>query len=112
MEKTELKVGMDEVFSVIATERKYQKLVWPDGENKRPLLGHIELLRKYLNHDFSMHYANTEDNIQLGVPDACLHDLRKMATILVRAMEQYGAPERKMSETEKQLMEGGEINDN
>ena len=80
------------VYKTIDAEREYQKEHYPDGENKRPLLGHIELLRKYLNHDFLLHYAATEDDENLGVPFECLHDIRKMAAILVRAMEQYGIP--------------------
>lgn len=83
-----------EVYKLIDGEREYQKKVWPKGELRRGVLGGIQLLRKYLEHDFSAHYSNEEDVAGLDVPIKCLEDIRKMATILVRVMEYNETPPR------------------
>jgi hypothetical protein len=88
----------EEVYKLIDSERKYQKEVWPKGELRRGVLGGIQLLRKYLDHDFSIHYAQEEDAIGLDVPMECLSDIRKMAAILVRIMEYNNTPPRVLNQ--------------
>ena len=85
----------DEVYKLIDGERKYQKTVWPKGELRKGVLGGIQLLRKYLEHDFALHYSNEEDTPGLDVPVECLEDVRKMTAILVRVMEYNNTPARK-----------------
>ena len=85
----------EDVYKLIDSERKYQKTVWPKGELRKGVLGGIQLLRKYLEHDFALHYSNKEDTPGLDVPIECLEDIRKMATILVRVMENNETPARK-----------------
>lgn len=84
----------EKVFELIEGERKYQQEVWPKGETRKGVLGGIELLRKYVNHDFALHYANSEDTPGLDVPKECLDDVRKMTAILVRIMENNETPPR------------------
>lgn len=83
-----------EVYKIIDSERKYQKEVWPKGELRKGVLGGVQLLRKYLDHDFSLHYSDEEDTPGLDVPKKCLEDIRKMAAILVRIMENNETPVR------------------
>lgn len=81
-------------YEKIHTEREYQRVRWPGGENRSaPVLSGITLLRKYLQ-DFEAHYAQDEDAPGCDVPRACLDDVRKMAAILVRVIEQTGVPPR------------------
>lgn len=84
----------EEVYKLIDGERDYQKTVWPKGELRRGVLGGTQLLRKYLEHDFVLHYSNKEDTPGLDVPIECLMDIRKMAAILVRVMEYNETPPR------------------
>lgn len=83
-----------EVYKLIDGEREYQKTVWPKGELRRGVLGGIQLVRKYLDNDFSLHYAEEEDATGLDVPIKCLEDIRKMVAILVRVMEYNDTPAR------------------
>ena len=84
----------EDVYRLIDGERKYQKEVWPKGELRKGVLGGIQLVRKYLDHDFSLHYSGEEDTSGLDVPVACLGDIRKIAAILVRVMENNKTPAR------------------
>ena len=45
----------EDVYRLIDGERNYQKTAWPKGELRKGVLGGIQLLRKYLDHDFSLH---------------------------------------------------------
>ena len=83
-----------EVYNLIDEEREYQIRVWPKGEERKGVLGGIQLVRKYLDHDFSLHYAQEEDTPGLDIPEKCLGDIRKMAAILVRIMENNDIPRR------------------
>ena len=77
-------------YEKISTERAYQRTKWPGGETRQaPVLSAVALIRKYLC-DFDVHYASEEDAIGSDVPLQCLNDIRKMAAILVRAVEQSG----------------------
>lgn len=83
-----------EAYEVIESERRYQRDKWPGGEGRQaPAMGAILLLEDYLR-QFREHYQREEDAPGLEVPIACLHDLRKMAAILVRAIEQRPVPPR------------------
>jgi len=84
----------EKVYQLIDSERDYQLCCWPKGEKRKGVLGGIQLLRKYLDHDFSLHYAQEEDAPGLDVPAKCLEDIRKMASILVRIMENNETPPR------------------
>lgn len=90
-----MKMSRADVYNIIDSERIYQENVWPKGELRKGILGGVQLLRKYLDHDFSMHYAMEEDTPGLDVPEECLDDIRKMAAILVRIMENNSVPMRK-----------------
>ena len=85
----------NDVYRLIDGERNYQKNVWPKGEQRKGILGGIQLLRKYLDHDFSLNYTLKEDTPGFDVPIECLEDVRKMAAILVRIMENNETPARK-----------------
>lgn len=80
------------VFDAIESERDYQKKTWPNSK-ALPVLGEMTLLREYMR-QFDKHYQESDDGPEHGVPELCLHDLRKMAAILVRAMENSAAPGR------------------
>lgn len=82
------KIERREVYKAIDGEREYQDKVWPRSKGLSTI-GEFVLLRKYIR-DFEDHYALEKDDPVLGMPFTCLHDLRKMATILVRAMENNG----------------------
>lgn len=84
----------EDVYKLIDEERRYQKNIWPKGELRKGVLGGIQLLRKYLDHDFSVHYAEKEDTPGIDTPIECLVDIRKMAAILVRIMENNETPSR------------------
>lgn len=84
----------EDVYKLIDGERKYQTEIWPKGELRKGVLGGIQLLRKYLDHDFSLHYSGEEDTPGLDVPVVCLEDVRKMAAILIRVMENNETPAR------------------
>lgn len=81
-----------EVFDAINAERDYQLKRWPRS-TALSTTGEITLLRDYIR-TFDKHYQEAEDAPGSDVPAECLNDLRKMATILVRAMENHGAPKR------------------
>jgi len=85
-------MNIDYVFDSVRSEREYQKQVWPNSK-KISVLGEITLLRSYLR-QFEDHYQELDDAARMDVPEPCLHDLRKMAAILIRAMENHGAPKR------------------
>lgn len=82
----------EEVYKAIDGERKFQNELWPSSD-KLSTTGEITLLRKYLT-DFEHHYADEGDAPGLDAPTKCYHDIRKMAAILIRAMENHLAPER------------------
>jgi hypothetical protein len=77
-----------EVFTAIDGERRYQKETWPKSEYL-PTTGEISLLRFYLS-QFDKHYQESENSVSSDVPEECLEDLRKMVTILCRAMQNHG----------------------
>jgi len=83
----------DEVFETINDERVYQDKTWPRSTDLS-VLGEITLVRQYMR-QFEDHYQEDDNAPGHDVPPACMDDLRKMATILVRAMEHNGAPLRK-----------------
>ena len=85
----------ENVYKLIDGEREYQEEIWPKGELRKGVLGGIQLLRKYLDHDFALHYSNKEDTPGFDVPVECLEDIRKMVAILVRVMENNKTPARK-----------------
>jgi hypothetical protein len=73
------------VFELIDSEREYQVATWPNSKNL-PATGEAILLKKYMR-DFENNYQMYDDGEDIEVPFECLHDIRKMATILVRALE-------------------------
>ena len=77
------------VYSAVDSERRYQDEKWPRLE-PLSVVGEITLLRKYLR-NFEDHYHAEDDAFGRDVPMDCLYDLRKMAAILVRAMENSAA---------------------
>jgi len=81
--------ALEAVFQTIRGERHYQDEKWPSSKNL-PTLGEISLLRSYLN-QFDENYRGSVDSQTSDVPELCLHDLRKMASILCRAMQNHGA---------------------
>jgi len=81
-----------EVFDVVDSEREFQEQLWPRSTNLS-VTGEMTLLRDYVR-AFDKHYQEEDDAPDSDVPEKCLHDLRKMAAILVRAMENHGAPHR------------------
>jgi hypothetical protein len=81
-------MDIQHAFEAIAEEREYQDKTWPNSK-KLPVTGEILLLEEYLN-KFRQHYQEEDDGDDIDVPEVCLHDLRKMATILVRAMVNGG----------------------
>jgi hypothetical protein len=89
---------MDEqhAFEAIMSEREYQDKEWPRSK-ALPVTGEILLLEEYLN-QFRKNYQKYDDGKDLDVPEVCLHDLRKMATILVRAMVNGGVRYRELNE--------------
>jgi len=82
---------IDYVFDVIRSEREYQKRRWPNSK-KPSVAEEILLLRKHLK-DFEENYYTENDGSGL-TPEVCLHDIRKMAALLIRAMENHGAIKR------------------
>lgn len=76
------------VYELIDGERDYQDEAWPGSALS--VLGEDKLLRHYLN-EFDRHYVKVDDP-QYGVPKRCMHDVRKMAAILIRCIEHHGAP--------------------
>jgi hypothetical protein len=81
-----------DVYKAIDTERDYQGKNWQSGNLS--VAGEITLLRYYLR-QFEDHYQQEDDDLRLRVPITCMDDVRKMAGILVRCMENHIAPERK-----------------
>ncbi len=85
------RVTRQEVYLAIDTEREYQDNLTPARREKREMVTGEELvlLREYVDRAFA-NWTNTP-----GVnPVTTLHDLRKIAAIAVRAMENHGAPPR------------------
>ena len=81
-----------EFFEAIETERDYQKGTWPRS-TALSVLGEVTLLRDYIR-QFDRNYQENNDSPDYDVPFKCLHGLRKMAAILVRAMENSEALQR------------------
>lgn len=77
------------VYKAIDSERDYQTKEWPNSQNLSTS-GEIILLQRYTN-AFLKHYAEAEDAPGFDTPMECLNDIRKMAAILVRCMENHGA---------------------
>jgi hypothetical protein len=75
---------IDKVFDAIRSERVFQEKMWPKS-TALSVAGEMTLLRDYIR-QFDKHYQEDNDGPH-DVPPKCLHDLRKMAAILVRAME-------------------------
>lgn len=73
------------VYEAIEGEREYQEEQWP-RKIPLPITGEIILLEDYIRR-FKKHYQEEENDYDFDVPIKCLDDLRKMAAILVRAME-------------------------
>ena len=89
-------MDMQHAFEAIAGEREYQKKTWPNSK-KLPTAGEILLIERYLE-ILKKNYAENDDGDGLDVPEVCLHDLRKIAAIAVRAMENGGVRYRKIEE--------------
>lgn len=81
-----------EVYDAIESERDYQEKTWPKSKNL-PAAGEILLLEEYLG-KFRTNYQLNDDSDPYTCPEICLHDLRKMAAIVVRAMENTHALKR------------------
>lgn len=79
---------LERVFQTIREERHYQDEIWPESKNL-PTTGEISLLRSYLN-EFDENYRSNDNSPNSDVPEECLHGLRKMATILCRAIQNHG----------------------
>ena len=79
-----------QVYNAIDSERDYQEKTWPRSKGLS-VLGEITLVRQYMR-QFEDHYQEDNDAPEREVPQACMDDLRKITTILVRAMENNGAP--------------------
>ena len=82
----------DEAVKAIKHERQYQERVWPRS-TKLPTTGEIMLIEDYLR-QFKQHYQEEDDAPQHDVPEKCLHDLRKIGALVIRAMENSGAVRR------------------
>ena len=80
----------EEVYKAIDSERDYQDKTWPRSKDLS-VLGEMTLVRQYIR-QFEDHYQEDDDAPGWDVPPACMDDLRKITTILVRAMENNGAP--------------------
>jgi len=79
------------IYDVIRSERTYQDVKYPNCR-KMSLAAELLLLKKSLGdciYEFSSDIVSEEET-----PEACLHELRNMAAILVRAMENHGAIKR------------------
>jgi hypothetical protein len=86
------------VYEAIEEEREYQDKVWSDSK-KLTVTGEMTLIRYYMS-EFDARYALDDNLPDVDVPEECLHILRKMAAILVRAMENNGLKYRKVEEIE------------
>jgi hypothetical protein len=84
--------NFDNVVEAIKSERQYQRSAWPKSK-KLPPTGEITLVRDYIR-EFDMHYRESDDGPEDGVPPECMHDIRKMAAILFRCMENHGVDPR------------------
>lgn len=72
------------VYQAIDDERNYQNRVW--GDKKLPTPGEIILVHDYLR-QLERHYTTEPDGAYIDIPYNCVHDLRKIAAIIVRALE-------------------------
>lgn len=87
------------VYRIIEEERDYQDIeAWPT--DSLSVLGEMTLIRDYLR-QFDKHYREKHNNYVYNVPIECMHDIRKMAAILIRCIEHYGVPTRKMEKHKK-----------
>jgi len=89
-------MDIQHALEAIAEEREYQDKKWPNSK-KLSVTGEIILLEEYLN-KFRKNYQENDNEKDIDVPEICLHDLRKMATILVRAMVNGGVKYRDINE--------------
>lgn len=88
-EQTVLKSGCERVYDVIDGERDYQNSLGPDrtdGTDRTvgDYLTMFEHYRKKAVYDWASNPSNEQ----------ALHQIRKLAAIAVRCMEEHGAPER------------------
>jgi hypothetical protein len=74
-----------EVFDIINSERDYQEHCWPKSQ-ALPTPGEIILIEDYIR-QWKEHYQKDDDAPNCSAPPACLHDLRKIAALAVRALE-------------------------
>lgn len=74
-----------DVYNLIDSEREYQLRQWPRS-TALPTPGEILLIEDYIR-QFKIHYQQDDDAPNCSAPKACLHDLRKIATLAVRALE-------------------------
>ena len=78
-----------DVFNLIDSEREYQEREWPKSQ-ALPFPGEILLIEDYIR-QLKQHYQQDDDAPNCSAPIACLHDLRKIVTIGVRALENIPA---------------------
>jgi len=86
------RVKRDEVYAAIDTERAYQDDKWGEAVDPRPLsIGEdILLIEEYVLK--ARQAWSTEHRPEVGA----LEQIRKIAGIAVRCMENHGAPKRKL----------------
>lgn len=80
----------EEVYRAIDSERAYQDLLREAGRFEEEVLsvaGEIACIKTYLDQAF-VAYANNPGE----TPQECLHTLRKIGAMCVRALEHHGAP--------------------
>lgn len=75
------------VYAVIDSERAYQDRMWPVGETGLTVGESIVLLQQYVTQAVEQWTSQVGDQ-------AALHQIRKVAAIAVRCMENHGAPYR------------------
>lgn len=80
----------DYVFDAIRSERTYQDIKYPNCK-KMNLAAELLLLKKTLTECICDHGSEI---VSEESSESCLHELRKMAAILVRAMENHGTTKR------------------
>jgi hypothetical protein len=74
-----------DVYDLIDSERDYQESTWPNS-TALPTPGEVLLIEDYLR-QFKMNYQKYDDGPNCSAPIPCLQDLRKIATLAVRALE-------------------------
>lgn len=87
-------MAREDAYRAIDSERAYQDLLWPNSK-KISVLGDVTLVREYLR-KFDKAYQEQSDAPGFDVPAECFHIIRKMAALLVRAMEKGMSPMRNL----------------